>query len=153
MKKISFISLLFLFVFSCGFSPIYLKNQKPLTFAKIEITGEKEIVFDLEKKLNLTVNEKDERGYIFKAQVFQSLETSATDNRGIATQENLKLNFTFQVFDKNNTVLYQDNLFKDKKISITDNMNSNQQIRNAEKKILLDSLVDIISFSLRVNLN
>jgi len=153
MKKISFISLLFLFVFSCGFSPINLKNQKPLTFAKIEITGEKEIVFDLEKKLNLTVNEKDERGYIFKAQVFQSLETSATDNRGIATQENLKLNFTFQVFDKNNTVLYQDNLFKDKKISITDNMNSNQQIRNAEKKILLDSLVDIISFSLRVNLN
>jgi len=153
MKKISFISLLFLFVFSCGFSPIYLKNQKPLTFAKIEITGEKEIVFDLEKKLNLTVNEKEKRGYIFKAQVFQSLETSATDNRGIATQENLKLNFTFQVFDKNNTVLYQDNLFKDKKISITDNMNSNQQIRNAEKKILLDSLVDIISFSLRVNLN
>jgi len=153
MKKISFISLLFLFLSSCGFSPIYLKNQKPLTFAKIEITGEKETVFDLEKKLNLTANEKDERGYIFKAQVFQSLETSATDNRGIAIQENLKLNFTFQVFDKNNTVLYQDNLFKEKKISITDNMNSNQQIRNAEKKILLDSLVDIISFSLRVNLN
>ncbi len=130
-----------------------LKIKNLIAFTKIEITGEKEVVFDLERKLKLQVNEKDDRGYILKAQVFQSSETSATDSRGIATEENLKLNFTFQVFDKNNTVLYQDNLFKDKKISIGDNMNNNQQIRNSEKRILLDGLVDIISFRLRANLN
>jgi len=151
-NKITIITI-FLLLFSCGFSPINQKNQKPLAFTKIEITGEKEVVFDLERKLRLQVNEKDNRGYMLKAQVFQSSETSATDSRGIATEENLKLNFTFQVFDKNNTILYQDNLFKDKKISISDNMNNNQQIRNSEKRILLDGLVDIISFRLRANLN
>jgi len=151
-KKLLYILFLLLLV-SCGFSSINIKNQKPITFTKVEITGEKEVVFDLEKKLKLQINEKDDRGYILKAQVFQSSETSATDSRGIATEENLKLNFTFQVFDKNNTVLYQDNLFKDKKISIGDNMNNNQQIRNSEKRILLDGLVDIISFRLRANLN
>jgi len=151
-NKITIITI-FLLLFSCGFSPINQKNQKPLAFTKIEITGEKEVVFDLERKLRLQVNEKDNRGYMLKAQVFQSSETSATDSRGIATEENLKLNFTFQVFDKNNTILYQDNLFKDKKISIGDNMNNNQQIRNSEKRILLDGLVDIISFRLRANLN
>jgi outer membrane lipopolysaccharide assembly protein LptE/RlpB len=153
MKKKFLSTLFFLLLINCGFSPINLKSQKPIAFTKIEITGEKEVVFDLERKLKLQVNEKDDRGYILKAQVFQSSETSATDSRGIATEENLKLNFTFQVFDKNNTVLYQDNLFKDKKISIGDNMNNNQQIRNSEKRILLDGLVDIISFRLRANLN
>jgi len=153
MKNKIIIITIFLLLFSCGFSPINQKNQKPLAFTKIEITGEKEVVFDLERKLRLQVNEKDNRGYMLKAQVFQSSETSATDSRGIATEENLKLNFTFQVFDKNNTILYQDNLFKDKKISISDNMNNNQQIRNSEKIILLDGLVDIISFRLRANLN
>jgi len=153
MKRKFLNILFFLLVLNCGFSPINVKNQKPITFVKIEITGEKEIVFDLEKKLKLEINDKDDRGYILKAQVFQSLETSATDIRGIATEENLKLNFTFQVFDKNNTVFYQDNLFKDKKISVGDNMNNNQQIRNNEKRILLEGLVDIISFRLRANLN
>jgi len=152
--KIKFINiLLFLLLVNCGFSPVNIKNQKPIAFTKIEITGEKEVVFDLERKLKLQINEKDDRGYILKAQIFQSSDTSATDSRGIATEENLKLNFTFQVFDKNNTVLYQDNLFKDKKISIGDNMNNNQQIRNSEKRILLDGLADIISFRLRANLN
>jgi len=153
MKKKFLNILFFLLLVSCGFSPVNIKNQRPIVFAKIEITGEKEIVFDLERKLKLQINEKDDRGYILKAQVFQSSETSATDSRGIATEENLKLNFTFQVYDKNNTVFYQDNLFKDKKISIGDNMNNNQQIRNSEKRILLDSLVHIISFRLRANLN
>jgi len=153
MKKIFFSALFFLLLINCGFSPINLKSQKPITFNRIEIIGEKEVVFDLERKLKLEINEKDDRGYILKAQVFQSSETSSTDSRGIATEENLKLNFTFQVFDKNNAVLYQDNLFKDKKISIGDNMNNNQQIRNSEKRILLDGLVDIISFRLRANLN
>jgi len=153
MKKKFIKILLFLLVLSCGFSPVNIKNQKPIAFTKIEITGEKEVVFDLERKLKLQINEKDDRGYLLKAQIFQSSETSATDSRGIATEENLKLNFTFQVFDKNNTVIYQDNLFKDKKISISDNMNNNQQIRNSEKRILLDGLVDIISFRLIANLN
>jgi len=153
MKDRIIIITIFSLLLSCGFSPINQKNQKPLTFIKIEITGEKEVVFDLEKKLRLQVNEKDDQGYILKAQVFQSTETSATDGRGIATEENLKLNFTFQVFDKNNIVVYQDNLFKDKKISIGDNMNNNQQVRNSEKRILLDGLVDIINFRLRANLN
>jgi len=153
MKKIFLSTLFFLLLINCGFSPINLKSQKPIAFTKIEITGEKEVVFDLERKLKLQVNEKDDRGYILKAQVFQSSETSATDSRGIATEENLKLNFTFQIFDKNNTILYQDNLFKDKKILIGDNMNNNQQIRNSEKRILLDGLVDIIGFRLRANLN
>jgi len=153
MKKKFLNILFFLLILNCGFSPVNIKNQKPIAFTKIEITGEKEIVFDLERKLKLQINEKDDRGYILKAQVFQSSETSVTDSRGIATEENLKLNFTFQVFDRNNTVIYQDNLFKDKKITISDNMNNNQQIRNSEKRILLDGLVDIISFRLRTNLN
>jgi len=122
-------------------------------FTKVEIIGEKEMVFDLEKKLRLQTNEKDERGYILKAQVFQSSETSARDSRGIATEESLKLNFTFQVFDKKNIIIYQDNFFKDKRISIGDDMNNNQQIRNNEKRILLDGIVDIVNFRLKANLN
>ena len=137
----------------CGFSPIYTGNSKQVIISKSEIVGDKNLAFDLEQKLNFTKDEKNLNAYIFKAQIYDTAESSLVDSRGIATEEIVKLTVSYQFQDKNGIVIYQDAISKDKRISVTDNLSNNILIKNNEKKILLESIVQNIKFKSRVSLN
>lgn len=146
-----FLSIVFsIFITSCGFSPIYSGNLKNVTIAKSEIVGEKNLTFDLERKLNFTKDEKSPNSYVFKAQIFDSTETSVVDSRGIPTEEIIRLTVTYQFEDKNNVIIYQDSVAKDKRISVSDNISNNNLVKSNEKKLLLDSVVQNILFKSRV---
>ena len=74
------------------------------------------------------------------------------DNRGIATEEIIKLTVSYQFQDKNGLVVYQDAISKDKRVTVTDNLSNNSIIKNNEKRILLDSIIQNILFKSRVSL-
>jgi outer membrane lipopolysaccharide assembly protein LptE/RlpB len=90
--------------------------------------------------------------YIFKAQIYDTTESSLVDNRGIATEEIIKLTVSYQFQDKNGVVVYQDAVSKDKRVAVTDNLSNNSIIKNNEKRILLDSIIQDILFKSRVSL-
>jgi hypothetical protein len=136
----------------CGFSPIYMGNSKQVTISKSEIVGDKDLAFNLEQKLNFTKDEKNLNGYIFKAQIYDTAESSLVDSRGISTEEIVKLTVSFQFQDKNGVIIYQDAITKDKRVSVTDNLSNNILVKNNEKKILLDSIIQNILFKSRVSL-
>lgn len=138
---------------NCGFSPVYLGSSKPIVISKSEIIGDKNLSFDLEKKLNFTKDEKSVNSYIFKAQIYDASETSLTDSRGIPTEELIKLTVSYQFLDKNGLVIYQDAINKDKRVAVTDNISNNNLIKSNEKKLLLDNIVQNILFKSRVSLN
>jgi len=138
---------------NCGFSPVYLGSSKPIVISKSEIIGDKNLSFDLEKKLNFTKDEKSVNSYIFKAQIYDTSETSLTDSRGIPTEELIKLTVSYQFLDKNGLVIYQDAINKDKRVAVTDNISNNNLIKSNEKKLLLDNIVQNILFKSRVSLN
>lgn len=138
---------------NCGFSPVYLGSSKPIVISKLEIIGDKNLSFDLEKKLNFTKDEKSANSYIFKAQIYDTSETSLTDSRGIPTEELIKLTVSYQFLDKNGLVIYQDAINKDKRVAVTDNISNNNLIKSNEKKLLLDNIVQNILFKSRVSLN
>jgi hypothetical protein len=153
MKNKILITILLLIVISgCGFSPIYVGNQKQVVISKSEIVGDKDLAFNLEQKLNFKKDEKDMNAYIFKAQIYDTAESALVDNRGIATEEIIKLTVSFQFQDKNGLVIYQDAISKDKRIAVTDNLSNNSIIKNNEKRILLDSIIQNILFKSRVSL-
>ena len=53
MKNKIFITILLIITLSsCGFSPIYVGNSKQVVISKSEITGDKDLAFNLEQKLN-----------------------------------------------------------------------------------------------------
>ena len=52
--------------------------------------------------------------------------------------------------DKNNIVVYQDSIAKEKRVSVTDNISNNILVKNNEKKLLLDTVVQNILFKTRV---
>jgi hypothetical protein len=137
----------------CGFSPIYTGNSKQVIVSKSEIVGDKDLAFNLEQKLNFKKEEKNLNAYIFKAQIYDTTESSLVDSRGISTEEILKLTVSYQFQDKNGIVIYQDAITKDKRVSVTDNLSNNIQVKNNEKRLLLDSIIQNILFKSRISLN
>jgi 3-deoxy-D-manno-octulosonic acid (KDO) 8-phosphate synthase len=137
----------------CGFSPIYTGNSKKVIISKSEIVGDKDLAFNLEQKLNFTKDEKNLNAYIFKAQIYDTAESSLVDSRGISTEEIVKLTVSYQFQDKNGVIIYQDAITKDKRVSVTDNLSNNILLKNNEKKLLLDSIIQNILFKSRVSLN
>jgi 3-deoxy-D-manno-octulosonic acid (KDO) 8-phosphate synthase len=136
----------------CGFSPIYTGNSKQVIISKSEIVGDKDLTFNLEQKLNFTKDEKNLNAYIFKAQIYDTAESSLVDSRGISTEEIVKLTVSYQFQDKNGVIIYQDAITKDKRVSVTDNLSNNILVKNNEKKLLLDSIIQNILFKTRVSL-
>jgi outer membrane lipopolysaccharide assembly protein LptE/RlpB len=137
----------------CGFSPIYTGNSKQVIISKSEIVGDKDLVFNLEQKLNFTKDEKNLNAHIFKAQIYDTAESSLVDSRGISTEEIIKLTVSYQFQDKNGVIIYQDAITKDKRVSVTDNLSNNILVKNNEKKLLLDSIIQNILFKSKVSLN
>ena len=153
MKNKIFITILLLITLSsCGFSPIYMGSTKQVVISKSEIVGDKDLAFNLEQKLNFRKDERDINAYIFKAQIYDTAESSLVDNRGIATEEIIKLTVSYQFEDKNGLVIYLDSISKDKRVAVTDNLSNNSIIKNNEKRILLDSIIQNILFKSRVSL-
>ncbi len=138
---------------SCGFSPIYTTSSKQVIISKSEIIGDKDLAFNLEQKLNFKKDEKNLNAYIFKAQIYDTAESSLIDSRGISTEEIIKLTVSYQFQDKNGFVIYQDAISKNKRISVTDNLSNNILVKNNEKRVLLDSIIQNILFKSRVSLN
>ena len=137
----------------CGFSPIYTGASKQVIISKSEIVGDKDLAFNLEQKLNFKKDERNLNAYIFKAQIYDTAESSIVDSRGISTEEIIKLTVSYQFQDKNGVVIYQDAISKDKRVSVTDNLSSNVLVKNNEKKLLLDSIIQNILFKSKVSLN
>jgi len=138
---------------NCGFSPIYTGSSKQVIISKSEIVGDKDLAFNLEQKLNFKKEEKNLNAYIFKAQIYDTAESSLVDSRGISTEEILKLTVSYQFQDKSGVVIYQDAITKDKRVSVTDNLSNNILVKNNEKRLLLDSIIQNILFKSRVSLN
>jgi outer membrane lipopolysaccharide assembly protein LptE/RlpB len=138
---------------SCGFSPIYTGTSKQVIISKSEIVGDKDLAFNLEQKLNFKKDEKNLNAYTFKAQIYDTAESSIVDSRGISTEEIIKLTVSYQFQDKNGIIIYQDAISKDKRVSVTDNLSNNILVKNNEKRVLLDSIIQNILFKSRVSLN
>lgn len=153
MNKIYLTIFLTLLLNHCGFSPIYVGNPKEIVVSKSEIVGDRNLVFDLERKLNFKKDEKNLNAYIFKAQIYDTAENSLVDSRGIATEELIKLTVSYQYQDKNGVVIYQDAITKDKRVAVTDNIPNNVLVKNNEKKLLLDGIIQNILFKSKVSLN
>jgi hypothetical protein len=153
INKIFVTFFIIIFLNHCGFSPIYVGSTKEIIISKSEIVGDKNLAFDLERKLNFKKDEKNLNAHNFKAQIYDTAESSLVDSRGIATEEIIKLTVSYQFQDKNGVTIYQDAITKDKRVSVTDNIPNNILIKNNEKKLLLDSIIQNILFKSKVSLN
>jgi len=144
-KKIAFF-IIYLFLQSCGFQPL-LKDYdiSNINFKKINYTGENSIVYLLKNNLNISENldNNDLTSDIFISESIADINKNAS---GIVTEQELKLNVTIKVFNKNNQNILNENILGTRRISITNNPSSDDEVKKQEKNNIIRELAQKIKF-------
>ena len=144
-KKIAFF-IIYLFLQSCGFQPL-LKDYdiSNINFKKINYTGENSIVYLLKNNLNISEN-LDNNNLTSDIFISESITDINKNTSGIVTEQELKLNVTIKVFNKNNQNILNENILGTRRISITNNPSSDDEVKKLEKNNIIRELAQKIKF-------
>ena len=84
MKKIIFLKIIiiFFFVTSCGYSPIFSQKEKMFSIAEINSSGDKKLNKIINKKLNFYKNSNSEKNIYLKINTELSKKIASRDQKG-----------------------------------------------------------------------
>ncbi|MBD1164287.1 hypothetical protein IDG86_00710 [Pelagibacterales bacterium SAG-MED13] len=140
--------LIFTFILSCGYSPVF-QNDKNFNFKldKISYIGDKKLNRNLEK--NLELYKKNESVNIFDLDItsFKNVDILTKDEKGNATSFKTKININIVLTNKSNDKTITKNFSREKTYNSMDNKFELSQYRlNLEKNILSIILQEIKVF-------
>lgn len=138
-----------LFFYSCGFQPM-LKNYdiSKLNIKKINYTGKNDLNYLLKNFLNLE-EKNNNKGIVINLSIAESISSATKNTSGISTEEDLTIIITINIQNEQNNDLLTDTISETKRLSITNNMSTDEQTRNIEKNNLIRSLSQKIKFRIQ----
>ncbi len=147
-KKLTFI-IICLFFYSCGFQPM-LKNYdiSKLNIKKINYSGKNDLNYLLKNSLNLE-EKNNNKGIVINLSIAEATSAATKNTSGISTEEDLTIMITINIKNDQNNNLLTDTISETKRLSITNNMSTDEQTRNIEKNNLIRSLSQKIKFRIQ----
>ena len=140
--------LIFLFLYSCGYTPIYKVNQKSnLGLDKIIFSGDKKIGRVIEK--NLEKFRSNETKNIFDADFVSSKtrEVVTKDKKGDPSSFKLVVEVKLNLISKTNKKTLEKSFIRETTFDSMDNkFELNQYTNNIEKNIIFNILEDMNTF-------
>ena len=138
-----------LFFYSCGFQPM-LKNYdiSKLNIKKINYSGKNDLTYLLKNFLNLQ-EKNNNKGIVINLSIAESISSATKNTSGISTEEDLTIIITINIQNEQNNDLLTDTISETKRLSITNNMSTDEQTRNIEKNNLIRSLSQKIKFRIQ----
>jgi len=138
-----------LFFYSCGFQPM-LKNYdiSKLNIKKINYSGKNDLNYLLKNFLNLE-EKNNNKGIVINLSIAESISSATKNTSGISTEEDLTITITINIQNEQNNDLLTDTISETKRLSITNNMSTDEQTRNIEKNNLIRSLSQKIKFRIQ----
>jgi len=138
-----------LFFYSCGFQPM-LKNYdiSKLNIKKINYSGKNDLNYLLKNFLNLE-EKNNNKGIVINLSIAESISSATKNTSGISTEEDLTIIITINIQNEQNNDLLTDTISETKRLSITNNMSTDEQTRNIEKNNLIRSLSQKIKFRIQ----
>jgi len=138
-----------LFFYSCGFQPM-LKNYdiSKLNIKKINYSGKNDLNYLLKNFLNLE-EKNNNKGIVINLSIAESISSATKNTSGISTKEDLTIIITINIQNEQNNDLLTDTISETKRLSITNNMSTDEQTRNIEKNNLIRSLSQKIKFRIQ----
>ena len=147
-KKITLI-IICLFFYSCGFQPM-LKNYdvSKINIKKINYSGKNDLNYILKNFLNLEEKNKGE-GLVVNLNVEETISTATKNTSGITTEEDLTILITINIKNEKNIDLLLDSITETKRLTVTNNLNTDEQTRNIAKNNLIEILSQKIKFRIQ----
>ena len=138
-----------LFFYSCGFQPM-LKNYdiSKLNIKKINYSSKNDLNYLLKNFLNLE-EKNNNKGIVINLSIAESISSATKNTSGISTEEDLTIIITINIQNEQNNDLLTDTISETKRLSITNNMSTDEQTRNIEKNNLIRSLSQKIKFRIQ----
>ena len=147
-KKITSI-IICLFFYSCGFQPM-LKNYdiSKLNIKKINYSGKNDLNYLLKNSLNLE-EKNNNKGIVINLSIAETISSATKNTSGTSTEEDLTIMITINIQNEQNNNLLTDTISETKRLSITNNMSTDEQTRNIEKNNLIKRLSQKIKFRIQ----
>ena len=140
--------LFFLFLFGCGYTPIYEVNQK-INFGLDEITysGDKKIGRQIEKSFEKFRNNETKNIFNVDFESLKRKEVVTKDKKGDPSSYKLTIEVRLDLTSKTQNKSFERKFIKDSTFDSMDNkFELNQYINNIEKNMILEILQDINMF-------
>jgi outer membrane lipopolysaccharide assembly protein LptE/RlpB len=150
MNKKIILSIVFTLLLGCGFTPM-LKDfdLSNLNIQKINYSGKNELTYLVRTYINLQT-EKNSKGLSIDISTSESTTVFSRNTSGITTEENLTITINLKITDSQNNTLYNDQFSDSKRITITNALSSDQEIKKIERNNLIRNLAQKIKFRLMI---
>ena len=146
-KNIILISLIF-FLTSCGFSPIYVKNNNAFfSIENIDYSGDKELNSFLKMNLSQYKNENSDKKFFIKAISEYEKMILTKDEAGKITNYKLIAKVTFLIEETNQKISFEE----EKIIKIIDDKFEEARKERLEKQNFASSISNKLTSELAIN--
>ena len=149
IKKI-FIIILGLSFYSCGFKPVLKSfNISALNIEEIKYSGPNEMTYMLKNLLNL--NEKaGSKGVFVNLSITEETLSVTKNSSGITTEQDLIITININISDNKKNNLLKDYLSERRRLIVSNNMASDEEIKKIEKNNIIRSLAQKTKFKIQL---
>ena len=150
MNKKIFLSLVLVFLTGCGFTPM-LKDfdVSKLNVQKITYSGKNDLTYLLKSSLNINETSSP-RGMIVDISITESISAETKNSSGVTTEENLLITIAIKIVDSKGNALLSDSDSSNRRLSVTNNLSSDEETRRIERNNLMRNLSQKIKFRLQM---
>ena len=147
-KKVPFI-IICLFFYSCGFQPM-LKNYdlSKINIEKINFSGKNELTYLLKNYLNIETK-NNSNSVVMNIFVSESSNPTSKNTSGLTVEEEITIVVKFDVIDKEKNYLLRDEVSGSKRLSVTNNLSSDEETKKIERNNIIKAIVPKIRFKLQ----
>ena len=150
MNKKIFLSLVLVFLTGCGFTPM-LKDfdVSKLNVQKITYSGKNDLTYLLKSSLNINETSSP-RGMIVDISITEAISEETKNSSGVTTEENLIITIAIKIVDSKGNALLSDSDSSNRRLSVTNNLSSDEETRRIERNNLIRNLAQKIKFRLQM---
>lgn len=150
MNKKIFIFTILILLAGCGFTPM-LKNYdlSKLNVQKVNYSGKNDLSYLIKTYLNIQET-KSSQGMTVNISVSESISSATKNSAGIKTEEDLTINIRLNVLDGKDKIITSDNFTSSRRLTVTNNLSSDEETRRIERRNLIQDLAQKIKFKLQL---
>ena len=150
MNKKIFLSLVLVFLTGCGFTPMFKDfDVSKLNIQKITYSGKNDLSYLLKSSLNINETSSP-RGMIVDISITEAISAETKNSSGVTTEENLIITIAIKIVDSKGNALLSDSDSSNRRLSVTNNLSSDEETRRIERNSLIQNLSQKIKFRLQM---
>ncbi len=150
MNKKIFLFFTLVLLAGCGFTPMLKDFDMPkINIQKINYTGKSDLSYLVKSYLNIQETNSP-KGLILNISISENISSAAKNSSGVTTEEDLSIVIGVNMSDAKGSNLLTDSNSAARRLSVSNNLSSDEETRRIERKNLIRTLTQKIKLRLQL---